>query len=253
MGWVALVNLVLYVALAAYTAVTIPLFFLFMLLCRPFCTQRRAMRLFRMCICLYGRGVIYGVVRPFIRVHYRDFAEDDEREPFVYVCNHRSSSDPFLMSLMGTEAVQVVNKWPFHLPVWGPFARWAGYISVRAMSFEDFKTTCMDYLDQGVSIAAFPEGTRSASRRMGQFHGALFRVCLEAGATIVPICIMGNEDKPRKGSLLVRPGEVHVDRLPGLRFDAYNNMTPFALKNHVRGLIEEHILKTEGTENGPVA
>ena len=250
MGRTVIFNILFYAMLLLYSAVTIPLLALFVVLCRPFCSRRTAMKLFRRCMSTYGRGIVSVLALPGIRVRYRDDAAAGEKQPFVYVCNHRSASDPFLMSLLPGEVVQVVNKWPFRLPVWGAFARWAGYLSVREMPFEGFKAKVVEFLEQGVSIAAFPEGTRSGSREMGQFHGAVFRACMAAGSTIAPVCIMGNEDKPRRGSLLLHPGEVHVHRLPGVGPDQYEEMTAFALKNHVRGLIENHIEKTEGTGDG---
>ena len=246
MAGVVLFNIWFYVVMVLYTAVAIPLLSLVILIRRPFCTHRQAMGFFRRYISLYGRGIVSVLTYPCVRVRYRDFAGEKKHGPFVYVCNHRSSSDPFLLAFLPGEIVQVVNKWPFRLPAWGPFARMAGYISVREMPFEAFKTTVLQYLAQGVSIAAFPEGTRSASKEMGQFHGALFRTCLDCEATIVPVCIMGNEDKPRRGSLLIHPGVVRVHRLAGLGVDEYKGMTPFALKNHVRALIADHISKTEG-------
>ena len=77
----------------------------------------------------------------------------------------------------------------------------------------------------------------------------MFRACLEAGATLVPVCIMGNEDTPRKGSLLLRPGVVHVHRLPGIPFESYRHLTPFALKNRMRNLIAAHIRDIEGEDD----
>ncbi len=244
---VAIFNIWFYAALVLYSAVVIPLFALAVTGVRLFSTRRRALRVFRRCISLYGRGIVSGLARPGMRVRYRDFSSGRERPPFVYACNHRSASDPFLLCFLPGEGVQVVNKWPFRLPVWGALARLAGYLNVRAMPVESFKAAVGRLLEQGTSVAAFPEGTRSASRRLGPFHGALFRACLEHGPDIVPLCIMGNEDKPRKGSLWLQPGEIQVHRLPGLCYDDYKHMKPFALKNHVRGLLQAHCARWEGT------
>ena len=50
---------------------------------------------------------------------------------YIFVCNHRAASDAFLMCVLPVEAVQVVNTWPFHLPVLGRFARMAGYLNIK--------------------------------------------------------------------------------------------------------------------------
>lgn len=243
-----LFSLWFYTLVLLYSSAAIPLLSLLVAISRPFVGRRRAMRLFRHFIGVYGRIVVRVLPFPFIRVRYRDFSAPGERLPFVYICNHRSSSDPFLLSLLPGEGIQVVNKWPFRIPVIGRFARWAGYISIREIPLEEFMTRVRQALGEGYCIGAFPEGTRSASRRMGPFHGAMFRACLEAGATLVPVCIMGNEDKPRKGSLLLHPGVIRIHRLPGIPHAEYRHLTPFALKNRVRGILAAHIRETEGEE-----
>lgn len=235
-----------YTLFLLYSAVAIPLLTLGVVVARPFIGPRRALRLFRRFIGAYGWVVVSVLPFPFIRVRYTDRSGGDETGPCVFVCNHRSSSDPFLLSLLGVEGVQVVNIWPFKIPVLGRYARWAGYLSIREMTLAEFTARMRNYLAEGVSVAAFPEGTRSASRRMGPFHGALFRVCLELQATVVPICLTGNEDKPRRGSLKLHPGCIRIHRLPAIPYAAYRHLTPFAFKNHVREIIANHIIEMEG-------
>ncbi len=237
-----------YTLALVYSILVIPLLFLAMLVCRPFIDARRAMRMLRQSIKVWGRGIVSVLPYPYIRVRYTDFAKDNERAPFAYICNHRSASDAFLMSLLKGEGVQVVNIWPFRIPVIGWFARFAGYLSVREMPFDDFRTRVGNLFASGVSIVAFPEGPRSRSRQIGPFHGALFRACLEFGPTLAPICIMGNQDKPRRGSYKLRPGIVRIHRLPGIPYEEYRHMSAFALKNHVRAIIEKHILQNEGEQ-----
>jgi 1-acyl-sn-glycerol-3-phosphate acyltransferase len=209
-------------------------------------SRRCTLKVLRHVIALYGKFCV-AMAWPYIRVRYREFGPCTPG-PKVYVCNHRSSSDPFLMVYFAGEMVQVVNIWPFRIPVLGQVARLAGYLSVREMPFPAFRDAAARLLAQGVSLAAFPEGTRSRDGRVGPFHGALFRVCRETGTPIVPVCIMGNEDKPPRGSLKLRPGIVHVHRLPEVTAEVYRDMTPFKLKNHVRDAIVAHIGQHEGDE-----
>jgi 1-acyl-sn-glycerol-3-phosphate acyltransferase len=150
------------------------------------------------------------------------------------------------MACLPFEIVQVVNIWPFKLPVLGFMARAAGYLSVREMPFEEFSRRVTDLLNQGVSVVAFPEGTRSADGSLGQFHSSIFRVALTSGYPIAPVCITGNEKIPARGTLLLKPGIIKMHKLPHLKFEDFKNQSPFKLKNDVRQLIARGIEAAEG-------
>lgn len=238
-------NIWYYLAFFVSTIAAVLFFLPILIAFRLFSSHRKTMKILRRAIIIYGK-ICIGLAWPYIRVKYRDLSNTDENVPSVYVCNHRSSSDPFLLAFLPGEVVQVVNIWPFGLPILGPVARLAGYLSVREMPFEEFREKAIELLQEGVSIAAFPEGTRTRDGSVGQFHGALFRVCMETGSSIVPICIMGNEDKPPRGSLLMQPGVVRIHRLEAFTQEKYKGMAPFKLKNVVRDVIISHIDREEG-------
>lgn len=238
-------SIVFYSLFLIYSAVVIPTLTLAVAAIRIFTNHRRAMKAFRWCISIYGKGIIYGLARIFIKVNFKDCAQNKLKEPAIYIANHRAASDAFLIGTLNTELVQVVNIWPFKLPVLGVFARWSGYLSVREMEFNEFSLACKKLLDDGVTIAAFPEGTRSGNKTMGNFHGALFRVALETDTPIVPLCIMGNENKPSRGSWIMNAGQVHVHALEAITCDEYKEMSPFKLKKYVREKMQQYIDKVE--------
>ncbi len=219
---------------------TVPL-----VMARPWIAERKLMKIIRVLIRAYGCIVVYGLLFPFVRVVYQDFEKDRDRRNCVYVCNHRASSDGFLMAVFDVEAVQVVNNWPFKIPVLGWIARVAGYLSVRTLVFEDFLKRCSRLLAEGVSVIAFPEGTRSMDRTVHQFNGAVFRVAQAARVPIVPICLSGNQRLPPKGSWLLEPGTVRIHKLPALEWEEFKDMTPFKLKNHVREIIQKEVDRLE--------
>jgi 1-acyl-sn-glycerol-3-phosphate acyltransferase len=214
-------------------------FFLFFGLClifiRILTSQRIAQKTLRFLIVCYGRIIIYGFARILIKTKFIDSSKGDiVSDPCVYVANHRSASDAFLMGVLPGEFVQIVNLWPFKIPILGLCAHLAGYLSVRGMPFEDFSKECKQLFDQNVSIIGFPEGTRSSSKKMGQFHSTLFRVAKENKLKIVPLILLGNEDKPLKGSLKLNPGNVEIHRLSSIAYDEYKDFSSFELKNYTR-------------------
>jgi 1-acyl-sn-glycerol-3-phosphate acyltransferase len=189
--------------------------------------------------------VIIASPYPFIKLRYEKNGKNEPGEPYIFVCNHRSASDAFLMGILPHEVVQIVNVWPFRIPVLGVYAKLAGYLNIRMIPPDQFLQSASHLLKEGVSIVFFPEGTRSVTGKMGSFHGSAFRLALESKASIVPLCISGSENIPPKGSPLLRPGIIRVRRLPAITSDEYKNLTAFALKNRVWKIIDQELSAME--------
>ncbi len=217
---------------------------LFVAATRLFLSHRMTMKRFRRAISWYGK-LITAIPYPFIRLRYEDHAKNDPGEPYIFVSNHRSASDAFLMCVLPHECVQIVNVWPFRIPLLGLYARFSGYLNIRMMSHELFMEKALKLLSEGVSVIFFPEGTRSRKRTMGSFHGAAFRLALESKAAVVPLCLSGNENIPPKGSLMLRPGLIRVRRLPAITWEDYKDLNAFAFKNRVRNIISRELSSME--------
>ena len=232
-------NLFFYFIVILFTLIFFSFFVIVLLFIRILTSKRTAQKTLRFLIVCYGRIIIYGFIRLLVKVKFIDTSDGQKiSDPCVYVVNHRSASDAFLMGVLPGEFVQIVNLWPFKIPILGLCARLAGYLSVRSMPFDDFSKECKDLFSQKVSIIGFPEGTRSLSSEMGQFHSALFRVAKEYRLQIVPLCILGNKDKPKRKSLIINPGGVEIHRLSAIDFEKYKNFDSFELKNHVRNIMQ---------------
>ncbi len=216
-------------------------------------SHRSKMKLFRRAIRLYGR-IVTLLPYPFIKLRYEDRSNGrDPREPYIFVCNHRAASDAFLMCVLPHEVIQVVNVWPFRIPVIGFLAKLAGYLNINSMSPEQFTEKTSKLFREGVSIIFFPEGTRSGGRKMGNFHGSAFRLALRAKIPIVPICISGSENITRKGSYLLRAGMIRVCRLPAITWDDYKDRSVFSLKNWVREIISSELSLMEGRRDAKLS
>jgi len=244
-------NLLFYFFFIVFSVFGIPLFSLIVAIQALFISHRKAMKKFRRAVAWYGIGVCKVLPFPFVRIIFKDVDASNNPGPFIFICNHRSASDPFLMAYLPyKEVIQVVNIWPFKIPILGFMAKSAGYLSVREMPFEDFEKKTIELLNEGVSIAAFPEGTRSKDGSVGQFHSSMFRVALKSGYPIVPVCITGNENIPARGTLLLRPGAIKIHKLKPITDDEYKNYSPFKLKNRVRQIMIDEIEIMEGKKDG---
>jgi 1-acyl-sn-glycerol-3-phosphate acyltransferase len=120
--------------------VCIPLLTLFVVTVGILFPHRFAMKRFRRAISWYGKVIIHILPFPFIKISYMDYENDGYNGPYIFVCNHVSASDAFLMAVLPYECIQVVNTWPFRVPVLGCIAKMAGYLNVREMEFNEFMT-----------------------------------------------------------------------------------------------------------------
>ena len=232
-------NVSFYLLFLLFTAIYIPLAIFVIFFLSLFSSKRSSMKRLRFAISWYGFIIVSVLPFPLVRIQYRDYFKNNVSGPYIFVCNHRSFSDGFLVSkpCISSEAIQVVNTWPFSIPVIGFFAKLAGYPSVNEMPFEQFSKRVTELLDKGISIVAFPEGTRSGGKKINQFYSSIFRVVLKAHYPIVPICISGNEHIPSRDTLLLRPGLIKIHKMPALEWTDYKHMNAFKLKNKIRNII----------------
>lgn len=206
--------------------------------------HRHAMRVFRFGIAWYARTLIK-FFYPYVRVRCEYFEKSDATEPYIFVSNHRSFVDSYLLAYLPYEGVLIVNTWPFRIPVLGYYAKLAGYLNINKMAPDVFFEKARRLLEENVSLVFFPEGTRSIGRAMGKFHGTAFRLALQSKMPLVPLCVTGTEKILPKGSLLIRPGKLTIRRLRAIPWEEYKDLTAFALKNRIRRIIGEELERME--------
>ena len=241
-------NVAFYTLFILFAIVSIPVLTFYICFLSMFSTRRRTMKRLRMTIGWWALGVIEIILLPIAKIQYKNRSEINILGPYIFVCNHRSFSDGFLLALpcMPQECIQIVNTWPFKIPVIGLIAKLAGYLSINEMPFDEFFRRACELLRQGVSVVVFPEGTRSRNKRVGQFHSSVFRVALQAQCSIIPVCISGNENIPPRGSLLLHQGIINMHKLPALQWEQYKDLGPFKFKNKVRDIIIKELAIMEG-------
>jgi putative phosphoserine phosphatase/1-acylglycerol-3-phosphate O-acyltransferase len=88
----------------------------------------------------------------------------------------------------------------------------------------------VDALQGGMSLAIFPEGTRSYDYKLGRFKKGPFHIAMQAGVPIVPIVIRNAHDVMPRGATFVRPSAVDIVVLP-----------PVSTQNWKIENIDEHV------------
>lgn len=228
-----------------FSIIYIPFVIVGMVIFSLMASKRRLMKKYRRAISWYGKIIIHILPFPFVRVKYEDHSEGKEEGPFIIICNHRSACDAFLLAVLQYECIQVVNVWPFKVPVLGWGAKIAGYLSVKEMPFEEFSQKASQLIKEGVNVIAFPEGTRSIGNKLNQFYSSIFRVAIENKCSIMPFCMAGNEKVMPKGSGIIHPGTIKLRRLPAIKWEEYKNDSPFILKKRVRDILKNELEKMD--------
>ena len=115
--------------------------------------------------------------------------------PVVYVMNHQGYFDIFAMfALIPHQFCFVAKKEWSKIPVFkGCIEMTRGIFIDRGNPREIGKTMKQgkEYLDDGFSLAIFPEGTRSHRHEMAELKHGSFKLATRSGVPIVPVCIDG--------------------------------------------------------------
>lgn len=128
-------------------------------------------------------------------------------EPFVLVVNHQSLFDLPVMCFLGHDTKYLGKASVFRVPVFGWALKVAGEVAVRrgdkrsgARALEELGR----WLERGVSVAIFPEGTRTEDGSIGAFRMGAFKLAIDHQRPVVPIVIAGARDLLPKGSLVFK-------------------------------------------------
>jgi 1-acyl-sn-glycerol-3-phosphate acyltransferase len=197
--------------MAVVLLLTLPALALVLLVTWPFDPTRRAAgRFLRIC----GASLAYTFPPWRVRV---DGAIPPGRHPFVAVANHQSFLDVFMLARLPWEMKWVAKEELFKIPWLGWMFRLSGDIPVRRGDHESGQAVlaaARRYLDRGMSVMFFPEGTRSRDGRLQAFKSGAFRLAIEAGVPVLPIAVQGTAEGMPKGSPWVRPARPRARVLP---------------------------------------
>ncbi len=142
--------------------------------------------------------------------------------PFVLAANHLSWLDIFVLARQPREMKWIIKAELFRVPWLGWLFRLSGDIPVwrgDAASGGDAVARARGYLERGVPVVFFPEGTRSRTGQLKAFKAGAFDVAAAAGVPIVPVAITGTGDGMPADTLWIRPATIVVRVLAPLRGD----------------------------------
>jgi len=165
------------------------------------------------------------------------------QRPAVFIFNHQSGVDMLLLCrLLRRDVVGVAKQELRRNPIFGPAFALAGAVFVDRVRHQRTVAAlrpAVEALRQGVSLVLAPEGTRSATPRVGRFKKGAFRLAMLARVPIVPIVFRNALDALPKHAVVVRPATVEVVVHPPV---ATTGWTPATLASEIAAI---HRLYTE--------
>lgn len=151
----------------------------------------------------------------------------DGREAMIVMSNHQSLYDiPVLFQSLPGSLRMVAKAELFRIPVWGRAMIAAGFIRIdrrdREQAVETLRGAGGALLAAGTRVWIAPEGTRSKTGALGPFKSGGFRMALDFGVRILPVCIEGTRDVlPSTRWTVERGKRVRVTVLPPIDPRAY--------------------------------
>ncbi len=139
----------------------------------------------------------------------------DATRTSIFICNHVNLFDPFIIYSAIPQFVRGFElESHFKLPVYGWMMGRFGNIPVpdapSRESLELMTQRAKTALDSGVSLIAFPEGSRTRSGHVQAFKKGIFNLAQRFGIPIVPVSMVGSYQFFQTGNWMLHPEKITV-------------------------------------------
>jgi len=145
--------------------------------------------------------------------HLTKFFNGENNRAAMFVANHNSWMDiPFLGATVGIKQnYKFVSKAELRkVPILGKSIACGGHVMVDRSNMRSALMAVkygIRWLEEGIHLCTFPEGTRSKDGRVLPFKNGAFKMAQKVGAPVIPLSIIGAHDAhpgtwmfPRKAS-----------------------------------------------------
>ncbi|MEE2758034.1 MAG: lysophospholipid acyltransferase family protein [Myxococcota bacterium] len=143
---------------------------------------------------------------------------DVKSKAYIYVFNHNSMLDTFIMMAVLPEFTAAVGKKEqFSVPIWGAILRRFGAVPLdrrnREAAIASMDAIGRSFAD-GLSLLVSPEGTRSRTGELGTFKKGPFHLAVRHQVPVIPTVIHGAFNSKRKGDWRIFPNRIQIEVCP---------------------------------------
>lgn len=159
---------------------------------------------------------------------------------FLFISNHQSYLDPICqIGCYGrTDLTYIMKDNILKVPLVGNWLHSAGHLPLDRENNRNAVITIQKSvirIDQGYPIGAYPEGTRSKSKELGEFKDGLFRVAVKAKQPIV-VTIIDNAYRV-KSRFPWRRTKILLKVCRVIEYEEYQNMNTHEISAMVKEII----------------
>lgn len=169
--------------------------------------------------------------------------KDDES--YIFAQNHVNHLDFVTMHNATPHYKQGIElETHFKYPFYGWYMKDRGTIGVPADKTNRTKIVkkrMQKVVDDGQSILAFPEGTRTLDGDVAPFKTGIFFIARDLGLKVVPTAVVGMYEVMKKGSYLLRPGDVTVYCDAPIDFSGLSDEQVVEYAEKVRAVISKRV------------
>lgn len=173
-------------------------------------------KVFRYILSKFMRSVLY--LNPFVKKTVLNPHNEDFNKPAVIIANHTSFLDILAIGMLSPKIIYLVSDWVYNSPVFGIGVRLAGFYPV-SKGLEGGVEHLRKKVEEGYSLAIFPEGTRSKDNHIQRFHKGTFYLAEQFNIDIIPVVIHGNSEVLPKGDFIINDGSITLKILDRIKPD----------------------------------
>ena len=178
--------------------------------------------------------------------------------PCVFVFNHQSKLDPIVMMKLLRQGFTGVAKAEVKsVPMWGQFFQIAGVAFVErgntSQTRRALEPAVAKVRDERISLVIAPEGTRSATPRLGRFKKGAFHIAMQAEVPMVPIVLRNVGEVMWRGSQTLSPGTIEVAVLPAVDTSEWTRATLDDKVDEVRQMFLDTLADWPGEARSPAS
>ena len=167
-----------------------------------------------------SRALVYMfvMVPPFWKRRVEGLEHIEKGKPYVIVINHQSMVDIMMLYLVPMIFRWVSKREVYRIPFIGRFLMLHGDIAIDRKQGSKAMRKVMEqgkmWLGRGVSVAMFPEGTRSKDGEIHRFKAGAFALAKDAGVAILPVIMEGSATMIKSSKMINWRNEFVIRVLP---------------------------------------
>ncbi len=202
------------------------------------------------------KRILFWIIRFYIRLFFKififgkfkiDLNNIKSKSPRIYILNHASQFDTFLMYLLPGSFKVLVKKAYTKIPFIGWSILLTGNVLVKKME-NDFEESniiqdAIKIIKEGNNLVIFPEGTKNKTGGVSRFKTGGFKIAYETKSEIVPVVLdTWNSIRPGGGAW-IRDIKAWMKVLDPISYDEYKDIDIRDLARSIRFKITEELLK----------